>query len=146
MDHPPDSESTPLLSPAAPDSQNTPNGRISGFPKLGSVARSIREHVHKWATIYLCGLFIFVVDVPGFMGEAVRIRMYELSICREYYGRADPSLIQPDGNVPEELCKITPVQSELAKFTGTQNVLNEILGNPYPSLSSGGLSIYLGLL
>jgi hypothetical protein len=125
MDITPETENTPLLldreRPTSPETEPQDPVAPSAFGR-------VRRHLQKWATLYLCGLFIFVVDVPGFMGEAVRVRMYELSICRDYYSRIDPGVIGPGGDVPENLCKGEHVQSDLAKLRGFQNLLDQIQG------------------
>ncbi|CAI4215795.1 unnamed protein product [Parascedosporium putredinis] len=58
----------------------------------------------------------FLVDYPNFMGDAAKVRMLELGLCRDHYRVHDPSLIGDDGSVPEELCKLKGVQSSLARI------------------------------
>lgn len=101
---------------------NLPIQRVHQF-----VARG-KENYCKYRTVYLIGLFLLIVDIPGFMGEAARLRLYEMAVCRHYYSRNDPSLIQPDGEVQERYCKIAPIQSSLAKFTAMQTTFDEALG------------------
>jgi hypothetical protein len=93
-----------------------------------SRAAAVRSHLRRYATVYLCGLFILVVDVPGYMAEVNRVRMYELAVCRDWYSHANKTVIDPNGNIPEELCKIPAVQSELATFSGLQMMLDELVG------------------
>ncbi|KAF2175188.1 major facilitator superfamily transporter [Zopfia rhizophila CBS 207.26] len=45
-------------------------------------------------------------------------RVIELRYCKEYYQQHEPSVVGPDGNVPEELCKIDGVQKKLAWLEG----------------------------
>ena len=45
-------------------------------------------------------------------------RVIELRYCKEYYQQHDPSVIGPDGSVPEEFCKIKEVQKKLAWLEG----------------------------
>ncbi|OCL11777.1 hypothetical protein AOQ84DRAFT_286541 [Glonium stellatum] len=45
-------------------------------------------------------------------------RVIELRLCREYYNQRDPSVIDPDGSIPEKLCKLNQVQQELAWLQG----------------------------
>jgi hypothetical protein len=63
------------------------------------------------------------------MGEAAKIRMLELGLCREYYSVTDPSAIGADDSIPEHLCKIQKVQSELAKLRGFLGLLEGLPGN-----------------
>lgn len=44
--------------------------------------------------------------------------MVEDRLCREHYAAEDPSLLRPDGTVPEELCKIEVVQKRLGRIQG----------------------------
>jgi hypothetical protein len=45
-------------------------------------------------------------------------RVIEGRLCRDYYREHEPSLIDPDGGVDESLCKIDPVQQDLAWIQG----------------------------
>jgi hypothetical protein len=56
------------------------------------------------------------------------MRLMELNLCREYYRKVDPSVILPDGNVPEMLCKLPVIQSELAEIRGFSGMLDGIPG------------------
>ena len=107
-------ELAPLLGPLASDSS----------PQRSAWQR----HFAKWSTIYACGLFILLVDVPNFMIEAPKQRMLELGLCREYYSVADPSVIGHDGSVPEELCKVREIQASLARMKGMLGMIEGIPG------------------
>jgi hypothetical protein len=88
-----------------------------------------RSHLRMYAPVYLCGLFLLVVDLPGYIAEVNRVRMYELAVCRDWYSHTNKSVINPiNGEIPEELCKIPAVQSELADFSGMQMLLDELVG------------------
>jgi hypothetical protein len=122
-------ESTPLLE--SPHSSR-PTTATSQLPsqheasKFNLWLRHLEEHAQKWRTVYLCGLFLLAVDVPAFVGEIAKIRMYELSLCRRFYQIQDPSKIDLGGNVPEMLCKGKQIQAELATLRGVQNFLDEL--------------------
>jgi hypothetical protein len=45
-------------------------------------------------------------------------RVIERRLCREYYADQDPTMIDPGGNVSEDLCKVDFVQRELAWIQG----------------------------
>lgn len=79
---------------------------------------SLKDHLDKWWTVYICAIFIIVVDVPSFMSEGPRLRMLELAVCRNFYADHDPSVIDDNGNVIESLCKTPDIQSSLAKMRG----------------------------
>jgi hypothetical protein len=88
-----------------------------------------RSHLRIYAPVYFCGLFLLVVDLPGYIAEVNRVRMYELAVCRDWYSHTNKSVINPiTGDIPEELCKIPAVQSELADFSGMQMLLDELVG------------------
>lgn len=46
-------------------------------------------------------------------------RVIELRLCQQHYEHNDPSSIQPDGSIPEKLCKIDNVQRQLAWLQGS---------------------------
>ncbi|KAF2791103.1 hypothetical protein K505DRAFT_364116 [Melanomma pulvis-pyrius CBS 109.77] len=45
-------------------------------------------------------------------------RVIERRLCQEHYALFDPSVIGPDGSIPEKMCKIKDVQSQLAWLQG----------------------------
>ncbi|KAF2431681.1 MFS general substrate transporter [Tothia fuscella] len=110
------SETSPLL-PAPDDGVRTHNSEPT------TLARSVGSHIYRWRALYLCGLFTLVVDFTEFMRIAISARLLEDRICRAHYSRYDPGATGPGGSVPEEMCKIPPVQSELAKTHGVLGVL-----------------------
>jgi len=95
--------------------------------KARSRAAKVIHHVSTWSTVYLCGLFAFLIDYPTFMGDAAKIRMLELGLCRDYYRLADVSVIGGDGSIPEELCKVKAVQSSLARLRGFLQMLEYLI-------------------
>jgi hypothetical protein len=105
------SEQTPLLTvtsrPQSPSRRTSEDWIAAG-----------QQHVRKYLTFYLLGLYLLITDTPDFMSEASRIRMLELGLCREYYHKTDPSVIQPGGGISEDLCKNSVIQSELAEVRG----------------------------
>jgi hypothetical protein len=119
-------EATPLLNsrPTTAESQQEFHHRSSQRRVL---LQTFVHHIKKWRTVYLCGIFLLAVDIPGYVGEIAKIRMYELSICRRFYQINDPSKIDGGGNIPEMLCKGKQVQSELATLRGVQSFLDELM-------------------
>lgn len=55
-------------------------------------------------------------------------RVVELRLCEEYYERHNPSSIQPDGSIPERLCKIDDVQRQLAWLQGIMETTLVVCG------------------
>ncbi|KAH9904382.1 MFS general substrate transporter [Xylariomycetidae sp. FL2044] len=50
-------------------------------------------------------------------------RVVERRLCREYYNANDPSSLNPDGTIDEELCKVDGVQRDLAWIIGVMETL-----------------------
>jgi hypothetical protein len=57
-------------------------------------------------------------------------RVIELRYCKEYYREHNPSVVSPDGSVPEELCKIDDVQKKLAWLEGVIETSLVVCGEP----------------
>lgn len=111
-----DTEQTPLLgtSPAALPSLSHPQG---GRPRKLTLRKSLNA-LRRQHSLFFCLLFVLLVDIPAFMNEAPRLRMLELSLCRDYHSLRDPSVINGDGSVPEDMCKLPEIQGSLAKQMG----------------------------
>lgn len=58
-------------------------------------------------------------------------RVIELRLCQEHYSVNDPSVIHPDGSVPEALCKINDVQQQLAWLQGIMETTAVVCGTCY---------------
>jgi MFS family permease len=71
---------------------------------------------------------IAIVDVGAFLADPPRIRMFEANLCLSYYRQHDASAIGPDGTIPEQLCKIDPVQQKLAMIFGWQDTFDALPG------------------
>ncbi|KAK5636802.1 hypothetical protein RRF57_012514 [Xylaria bambusicola] len=82
-----------------------------------------------WPWIYVV-LFCIAIAIVSEIGEylflAPRVRLFESVSCTRYYLEHDPSVIQPDGSVPEYLCKVNPVQDEVASVLGWQLFFDSI--------------------
>lgn len=59
-------------------------------------------------------------------------RVVERRLCHDYYGEHDPSVIDPDGDITENLCKINDVQKGLAWTQGAMDTA-WIVGGQYHS-------------
>lgn len=77
----------------------------AGSPRV----RKILPHI---VVLFALIFMVMVGMAPMF------VRMEELSICRVYYYKHDPALVDADGNVEETLCKVDEVQAELAFISG----------------------------
>lgn len=116
-------ETRPLLSPSA--------GQTEIHEAQAAAAEDSPTHRSRcsWPWTHVIGLVLSIAIISDFsesMFTAPRIRLYESVICAEFFSRADPSLVGPDGNVPERLCKVVPVQEELATLLGWQSFIDSI--------------------
>lgn len=93
----------------------------------------------NFGALLICGLLFFTVDFASYMRVAPTNRMLELSFCRTYYEKADPSQIGRDGTVPEDACKLVEIQRQLALLKGWLGLLESIPGRfplNYPRMNS----------
>lgn len=119
----PPQETSPLLGEESRAHDDEEQYQYASTPR-----EVLQRHFAKWWTVYICGLLILTSDVPGFMGEAPRLRMLELGLCREYYAVHDPSVIGDNGGIPERLCKLPQIQSSVAKMRGIMAMMEAIPG------------------
>ncbi|KAI5787895.1 major facilitator superfamily domain-containing protein [Pyronema domesticum] len=66
--------------------------------------------------------------MAAFLSITPQIRLFESIICENYYKAHDPSVIRPDGSIPEALCKVESVQGELAMLDGFKSLFMNIPG------------------
>ncbi|KAF4435233.1 MFS transporter [Fusarium acutatum] len=142
------SESTPLLQPNL--NCDAPNRSLPTKDKVIQWRTAWQRHFSQWSALYICSLFILLVDVPNFLSEVPKLRMLELGLCRNYYAATDPSVIGRDGSVPEHFCKVHEIQSALAKMRGILGMIEGIpgliLAIPYGVLAdSKGRRLVTGL-
>ncbi|KAL5051391.1 hypothetical protein BDW71DRAFT_170919 [Aspergillus fruticulosus] len=110
--------------------------RAHGYSGKGSVV--INGAIRSRLMITLLAM-VLAVEVGFVMAGGPMTRIYESIACREYFTQVDPAKIGSDRQVPEELCKLKEVQSEIAAVTGYmeffQGVLSVILAAPYGLLA-----------
>lgn len=69
------------------------------------------------ARISRCAMLAMALDGLGVaMTRASQTFLLEQALCRTYYTEHDPRVVYGNGNIPEDLCKIEPLQSRLAFF------------------------------
>ncbi|KAK2810690.1 hypothetical protein FQN50_002733 [Emmonsiellopsis sp. PD_5] len=105
-----DDETRPLLAAEPSPSQTRP--------------RRFREK--PVVLVFLCLLLIFCIDFGSYMSLAPQTRIYESIACRNYYESHDPGWNQSVAEIPEEQCKIAPVQGEVAFVQGMQGSFDAI--------------------
>jgi hypothetical protein len=78
--------------------------------------------------IVLCMMVYFFHQMQGFLPIGPYLLLYERSICYTYYSAHDSSLIGPGGKIDELLCKVVPVQHELAVVRAWEGAFAAIPG------------------
>ncbi|KAI0805581.1 major facilitator superfamily domain-containing protein [Xylaria sp. FL0064] len=105
-----DAETEPLLTP-----RDSRDNTVKASPS--------HQTCCKWPWIYVilgCVVIAIISEIGEYLYSAPRVRLFESVSCKRYYLRHDPSVIRPDGSVPEYLCKVDPVQDEVATVLGWQ--------------------------
>ncbi|KAF2671368.1 MFS general substrate transporter [Microthyrium microscopicum] len=126
-----DPETAPLLDACeSTDEQNGRDGNAISAQKQRSseVVDELVEHWQKFSTLYIISMFALIIDISFGMMITPMSRLLELGVCRNFYAIHDPSVIQPGGDVLEQLCKIAPVQSKLAEINGILGMLGALPG------------------
>lgn len=67
--------------------------------------------------------FFLCVNLAMSLYQLPLNRLVERRLCVEHYAIADPSVIQPDGTVGEQLCKVDAVQKRLGSIQGIMESL-----------------------
>jgi hypothetical protein len=94
-----------------------PTRRTSSMPSTSS-KRAI------WPLV----LLLILVQLSSVLYTLPLNRVIELRLCQEHYGANDPSVIQPDGSIPEMLCKVKDVQRGLAWLQGSMETVSVVCG------------------
>jgi MFS family permease len=113
-------ETSPLL----PDGSTHRRGDVSTDNDNSSTATT-RTYTKVVAGIMLVTLA--VVPAFGAMTPSIQ-RLYELTTCRAYYFKHDPSMVDSKGWVEEKYCKVDDVQKYFAYITGWGSLLSSIPG------------------
>jgi hypothetical protein len=124
-------ESTQLFEEVRPNEESNPPG-TNDVPSTFSRLQLTRNHLHKYKALYIIGLFLFIVDIPGFSLEVAELGMLQIAVCRKYYSKLNGTKpMDWQGDIPEELCQIPAVQAELAELRGIRQTLYFAIGICY---------------
>lgn len=119
-------------------SMSPPQNKLETAPLLSSSTVFHDEQVEASTTyhtrcttpwirvVILCMGIAVTANVGVYLFLAPKIRLFESIICKDYYLRAEPSLISGDGSVPEQFCKVSVVQDGLATIVGWQLFFDSI--------------------
>jgi hypothetical protein len=96
-------------------------------PLLGSKSEDLAEELHltPWrrSTIAILLVAILAAVDSGILEIVVPLtRVFEGIVCHNYFVIHDPGVIVPGADLPEEMCKIEPVQSQLAFIRGYEGL------------------------
>ncbi|EAW14302.1 putative MFS transporter [Aspergillus clavatus NRRL 1] len=107
-----------------------------GDPETTHAAAISKIRFRFMATLFV---MILAFEIGIVMSNGPMTRIYESIACRQHYAEYDPRQIAADGQVPESLCKITEVQTELAAVKGYMEffdgILSALLAIPYGLLA-----------
>jgi hypothetical protein len=87
----------------------------------------IPESRRPFFVVVLCTVCVLAIDAGIFMQLVPITRILEGIICHSYYEH-HPDLVDFKGPIPEEMCKISPVQGELAMLKGWSGLFDCLPG------------------
>jgi hypothetical protein len=109
---------TPLL-PGAAETHGRPPSSSQ------SIHSGRRTSIYVVFIIILC---IFLLEIGDFLQRAPWLRILEDNVCRSYYRSIESSGIDFSKPIPEDLCKVAPVQAKLAMLKGWDSMFSCIPG------------------
>ena len=113
-----------------------PDGYASGqdIPESQPSQSKTRKGRHHPAVfILLCCFVAFILNFAAFLNIAPETRIFESIACRNYFDKHYPDEFESPGDIPEDQCKINPVQGEVAYVQGLAASFNAIPGMCSPS-------------
>lgn len=124
-----DREDAPFLDPSHPK-----NERAS--QKTDNNASREKLRIRLMITLYA---IILLVEMGSAMTQGPYTRIFESIACKHWYRDHDPSQLGSDGEVPEDACKSSAIQSEVATIKGVMEffdgVSSVLLAIPYGLLA-----------
>lgn len=114
--------------PASETSPLVGDGRPPRDPPEDVPTQSSHNHPRLLRVVTLVIVTVFVIQVADSMTKAPLMRLLEAVICRKYYKSAELADIDLSLPIPEENCKLPPIQSQLAIFKGWDMVISCIPG------------------
>ena len=86
-----------------------------------------RFHLIPWIT----AVINLLLNLGYRLANIPLSRLFEANLCRTYYKKYDPSLLEPDGTVNERFCKEDSIQQELAFYIGLITTLELVCGKRF---------------
>lgn len=90
------------------------------------------QHWSTWKVAYISIAFLALMDTAVFVGIAAETRMLEDAICKRHFSKL-PGTTNRLTEIPESLCKVDPVQKELAYIYGCRGIVESTFGAHSPS-------------
>jgi hypothetical protein len=90
----------------------------------------------KYQTAWSCGVLLVVISLGQALFKAPFLRIIELDLCRVYYRQRLPDLVYSDEDLTEDVCKLHPIQKDLAMINAYNTAVSSIIGetmSPYCS-------------
>ncbi|MCJ1400764.1 hypothetical protein MMC11_003972 [Xylographa trunciseda] len=95
--------------------------------KNDPVEEAKAQRLRTLVILLIVGLIVSV-DLPSVLQLSPTVRIIEDIYCRAYYQENDPSKFGVGGTIEESLCKVDPVQVELAFLKGWMSFFNHLPG------------------
>lgn len=105
-------------SPAEVDDGPRDTSPLLGPPSPSPSGKPTTKDTHYIRIVVLVTASVFLLEIGDFMMRAPTLRLMEDILCRQYYDSRDDESIDLRLPIPEDNCKIAPIQGELAMLRG----------------------------
>ncbi|TEA17583.1 MFS efflux pump atnC [Colletotrichum sidae] len=123
-------ESTPLLRDPVRDSAPDAENALHTDPSSGPEDDDTVAHPLYPRAVVTTFIILFIASIGGALISTPEVRLLEMAVCRDYYREHDPRVIghPPLSYIDEQLCKLSPIQSNLAYLQATRSLIMTIPG------------------
>ncbi|TDZ74846.1 MFS efflux pump atnC [Colletotrichum trifolii] len=123
-------ESSPLLRDPVRDSAPDAENALHTDPSSGPEDDDTVAHPLYPRAVVTTFIILFVASIGGALISTPEVRLLEMAVCRDYYREHDPRVIghPPLSYIDEQLCKLSPIQSNLAYLQATRSLIMTIPG------------------
>jgi hypothetical protein len=125
---------TPMNDPTESSSLLTEHTHETGGDEVQSIQqqRSTDDYdsaATSWSgdalrTLLATTIFLVLFTLADLLKYVSTVRLLELGVCRDH----QPGYVDHDGHVPEELCKSSAIQRDLAHLRGFYSALDSVVG------------------
>ncbi|OCK77466.1 MFS general substrate transporter [Lepidopterella palustris CBS 459.81] len=106
------------MHPSTDRVEDVPPSPSSLHPASVSMRETSWDFRARPSALWTLLLLLILINMATSLYNLPLNRVIEMRLCREYYSSNDPSVISPDGSIPEKLCKLDRVQEQLAWLQG----------------------------